>query len=356
MARRRPTNVTRCFSLYKVLYLSASPQLDNHETGASHPERPQRVEAVLQGIAAAGLSEAALALGPRRATGAELRLAHTAQYLSGLEDFCHSGGGSLDFDTVASAGSWDTAVLAAGAALAAVDALSAAGGGAAFVAHRPPGHHATADQAMGFCLVNTVAVAAAALAERGERVLVLDWDVHHGNGTQAIFWDDPRVLYVSTHQWPLYPGTGDVNATGGERAPGLTVNIPLPPGATGDVFLYAFDELVAPAAAQFAPTWLLISSGFDAHRDDPLANLALSAGDFADVAGRALELVPARGRRALAVLEGGYDLAALAASAGAAAAALVGERYRPEPATSGGPGRNAVDRARQVHRVLRGQV
>src|SRR5262249_38250447 len=157
------------------------------------------------------------------------------RYLQALADFAEGGGGSLDPDTVMSSGSWTTAVLAAGAGLVAVDELRAGHAEAALVLVRPPGHHATRGRAQGFCLLNNAAGAAAELTAAGERVAIVDWDVHHGNGTQDIFWDDPGVLYVSTHQWPAYPGTGRPNETGGSSAPGLTVNFPLPPGATGDV-------------------------------------------------------------------------------------------------------------------------
>jgi acetoin utilization deacetylase AcuC-like enzyme len=201
---------------------------------------------------------------------------------------------------------------------------------------------------MGFCLVNNVAVVAAALAERGERVLVLDWDVHHGNGTQDIFWDDARVLYVSTHQWPLYPGTGSVRETGGPAAAGLTVNIPLPAGTAGDTVRQALDEVVAPAVERFRPTWVLVSAGFDAHRADPLAELRLTAGDFADLARRARSFAPGPGRLAL-LLEGGYDLTALRRSVGASLAAVLDRDYRPEPASTGGPGAEAVEAARRWH-------
>jgi acetoin utilization deacetylase AcuC-like enzyme len=305
------------------------------------------VQAALDGIDAAGLADAVVHLEPRRATEAELLRVHESSYLSGLREFCEHGGGSLDPDTVVSPGSWDTALLAAGGVLAAVDALERGAGDAAFVAARPPGHHALADEAMGFCLLNNVAVAAAALADRGERVLVVDWDVHHGNGTQSAFWDDPRVLYVSTHQWPLFPGTGKAEETGGPQARGLNLNVPLPPGTTGDVVLAAFDEVFAATVDAFSPTWVLVSAGFDAHRDDPLADLGLTSGDFASLARRARAFAPRDGRLVL-VLEGGYDLAALRLSVGASLAAVLGVAFRAEATSSGGPGIYAVQRAREA--------
>jgi acetoin utilization deacetylase AcuC-like enzyme len=346
------TNATPGCCPVVMLYLSASPELDHHQTGAGHPERPERVVAALQGLEELGLAGGAVVrLAPRRATPDELLRVHTAAYLKSLQQFCLIGGGRLDSDTVAREGSWDTALLAAGGALAAVDALTGAREGVAFVAHRPPGHHATPDQAMGFCLLNNAAVAAAALVARGERVLVLDWDVHHGNGTQAIFWDDPGVLYVSIHQWPLYPGTGQAEAVGGPNATGLTLNVPVPPGATGDIFIRALDEVVAPAVEAFVPDWVLISCGFDAHRADPLAQLDLSAGDFADMAGRAKDFAPSPGR-VIVVLEGGYDLDAVRLGTGAVLAGFLGEPYHPEPATSGGPGNEEVARAVAVRARL----
>jgi len=331
-----------------VLLLAASPALDHHDVGPTHPERPARVQAALAGIDEAGLRDAVIVLEPRRATEQELSLVHPLSYLEALRAFCEAGGGALDPDTRAGPGSWDTALLAAGAGLEVVDALRRGDAEVAFVAARPPGHHALAAEPMGFCLLNNVAVAAASLAQRGERVLIVDWDVHHGNGTQAIFWDDPRVLYVSTHQWPLYPGTGRVAETGGPGAPGLTVNVPLPPGATGDVMLRALDDVVAPVVERFSPTWVLVSAGYDAHRADPMAGLHLSAGDFADIALRVRDFAPGPGRLAL-LLEGGYDLDALRLSVGASLAALLDTAFRPEHASSGGPGIEAVEAARRGH-------
>jgi acetoin utilization deacetylase AcuC-like enzyme len=189
---------------------------------------------------------------------------------------------------------------------------------------------------MGFCLLNNVAVAAASLAARGERVLIVDVDAHHGNGTQDAFWGDPRVAYASLHQSPLYPGTGDRREVGVGEGRGTTVNVPLPAGTTGDAYRLAIDLVVAPLAERFAPTWLLISAGFDNHRADPLTDLGLSAGDIADLTAALLELAP-EGRR-LAFLEGGYDLAALRDCSGAFVAAMAGGSWRPEAPTTGGPG------------------
>ena len=298
---------------------------------------------MLAGLQASGVGDDLVWVNPRPARRDELARVHPRDHLDALEEFCAAGGGHLDVDTSAVPESWEAAVLAAGAGLDAIERLDRGEGHAAFCAVRPPGHHATPARAMGFCLLNNVAVAAAALADRGERVLVLDWDAHHGNGTQDAFYRDPRVLYVSMHQWPLYPGTGRLEETGAGEGEGATVNLPLPAGATGDVYLAAMDEVVAPAVARFDPTWTIVSAGFDAHWAVPLTGLALAAGDYAYLTARLLSLTPTV--RVLAFLEGGYDLEALARSAGACVAGLAGLSYRPEPSTSGGPGRPVVEAA-----------
>jgi acetoin utilization deacetylase AcuC-like enzyme len=283
---------------------------------------------------------------PTMADLADVGRVHSADYLQRLEAFCRSGGGNLDLDTFARPDSWEAALLSAGAGLQAIEVLRRRGDGQAFVATRPPGHHAFADHSMGFCLLNNVAVTAAALVAAGERVLIVDWDVHHGNGTQALFWDDPSVLYVSTHQYPFYPGTGAADEVGGTNAPGLTVNVPLPAGATGDVVRRALDEVAAPTIDAFAPTWVLISAGFDAHRGDPLADLALSGGDFAELALAVAGYAPRPGRLVV-VLEGGYDLQGLRTSVAATLGALTGASQSDggERPTSGGPGTEFVTQA-----------
>jgi acetoin utilization deacetylase AcuC-like enzyme len=319
-----------------------------HDTGPGHPERPARLEAVLQGIDDAGITDAVVPVSPRPATDAEVQRAHAPEFVDALRRFCATGGGRLDPDTSAVPGSWDAALLAAGAGLDAAERLGRGEGTAAFCAVRPPGHHATPTRAMGFCLLNNVAVTAAALAARGERVVIVDWDAHHGNGTQDCFYADADVLYVSMHEYPLYPGTGRLDERGAGPGTGATVNFPFPAGTTGDAYLAAVDEVVGPAIERFEPSWLLLSAGFDAHRADPLTGLGLAAGDYADLTRRLLPLVP-RGR-VIAFLEGGYDLEALALSAGACVAAMAGHDYRPEPATAGGAGRAVVEAALRLQR------
>ncbi len=319
------------------MLIVAGPVGDDTHERTGHPERPARIGAVLEGIDDLHLSSDLLWVPAEAATAADLARVHTPGHLDQLDAFCRTGGGDIDPDTYAGPDSFEAARRAAGAGLAAVEALERRGEGVAFVVARPPGHHAVADTPMGFCLINNVAVAAAALADRGERVLILDWDVHHGNGTQAIFWDEPDVLYVSTHQWPCYPGTGRPDEVGGTGARGSILNVPLPPGATGDVLGHAFERVVGPAVDEFSPTWVLVSAGFDAHRADPLADLALSSGDFADLAAVVAGYAPAPGRLVL-FLEGGYDLAALRSSVAASLGRLVGAPALREPATSGGPG------------------
>ncbi len=333
-----------------MLFVTHSAYLD-HLAGPRHPERPERLDAVIEGVRRAGLGDAISALEPQPAERADLERVHPTWYLDRMETMCASGGGRLDPDTYASPGSFQAARLAAGAGITAVEALRSGRGDSAFCAVRPPGHHASATESMGFCMISNVAVVAASLADSGERVMVFDYDAHHGNGTQAVFYDDPRVLFVSYHQWPLYPGTGNVDETGHGAGAGTTLNIPLPAGATGDVYLKAFDEIVAPVAERFAPTWMIVSAGFDAHRDDPLTDMGLAAGDYGPLTRRVLALVPA-GRR-LVMLEGGYDLDALASCSAevmrelAGVTAPAGQRAGQsagdvEGPTTAGPGSNAV--------------
>ena len=315
-----------------------------HWAGPGHPESPERLAAVLVGVAEAEDAGADLARwAPRPARREELVGVHSAAYLDALESFCRSGGGRLDPDTGAVPESWEAALVAAGAGPDAVGRLRAGEGAAAFLAVRPPGHHATARTPMGFCLLNNIAVTAMHLADQGERVLIVDWDAHHGNGTQDVFFSDGRVAYVSMHQWPLYPGTGAVEETGAGDGAGLTLNLPFPPRTAGDTYRAAIDRTLAPLAERLDPTWVLLSAGFDSHRADPLASLGLSAGDYVDLTSRVVELAPP-GRR-IVFLEGGYDLDALTASTAACVAALAGLELRPEAVTTGDRGIEVVDAA-----------
>jgi len=323
--------------------LLTHPRYLDHDTGRGHPERPDRLHAVLEGASSAGLGDDLVELEPRPATRAELERVHPGAHIDLIEEVSRRGGGWLDGDTAASKESYEAAVLAAGAGLDAIERLERGEADAAFCAVRPPGHHASQARSMGFCLFNNVAVAAASLAERGERVLVVDYDAHHGNGTQDIFYRDARVAYVSMHQWPFYPGTGDLDERGEGEGTGTTINFPLPAGATGDVYRAALDEVVLPFTEEFRPTWLLLSAGFDAHRQDPLTHMGLTSADYGDLTRELVALVPP-GRQVL-FLEGGYDLDGLRTSTAATIAALQGESIRAEAPTDGGPGRDVVDAA-----------
>ncbi len=314
-----------------------------------HPERPGRARAVRTAIADLQLEDELIITPPRIASRAELLLVHRGSYLDELGAFCYGGGGDIDQDTYATYDSWLVAKNAAGAGLAVIEELQRRQTGLGFVVTRPPGHHALPDRPMGFCLINNVAIAAAALIAQGERVLILDWDVHHGNGTQLIFWNEPRVLYVSTHQWPHFPGTGSASEVGGWNAIDRTLNIPLPSGSTGDTLRRAIEELASPVIEDFDPTWVLVSAGFDAHRADPLADFELTSGDFAELARLATSFAPVPGRVAM-FLEGGYDLTAVGNSVKASVATVLGLPCETEPPSSGGPGAKEIVRIRRNRR------
>ncbi len=295
-----------------------------HDTGPGHPERAARARAVAAALDAPdfrGLERRA----PPEAGREALERVHSPDYVDlVLANIPERGHVRFDADTVASPGTKEAALRAAGAAMAAVDALVGGEADTAFCAMRPPGHHAEPARAMGFCFFNSIAVGAAhARAAHGlGRVAVVDFDVHHGNGTQAVFWNEPEVLFASTHQMPLFPGTGAERESG---AHGQIVNAPLPPGADGRAFRARFEERVLPAVEAFGPELILVSAGFDAHRADPLAQLELDAGDFVWATRRLLAAARRHaGGRLAAVLEGGYDLDALEECVAAHVAALAG--------------------------------
>jgi acetoin utilization deacetylase AcuC-like enzyme len=317
-----------------ALLLAFDPLSFEHRSRGYHPERPERLEAARRGVSRVeGAGVSVLPLAPRDATDEELRRAHGEIYLSQLARMSGHHA-AIDADTYVAPRSVEAARRAAGGAIALAEALVAAGEqeprqGVALL--RPPGHHATRDQGMGFCLLNNVALAAhAALAKGLSRVAIVDWDVHHGNGTQDIFWSDDRVFFVSLHEHPLYPGTGAAQEVGEGRGRGFTLNVPLPAASNDAVYRVAFDEIVLPALRRFEPELVLVSAGFDAHARDPLASMMLVEATYAFMA-RALREVADEhaGGRLGVLLEGGYDLTAIEVSLEATllgALGLAGER------------------------------
>jgi acetoin utilization deacetylase AcuC-like enzyme len=284
-----------------------------------HPERPERYDAVIRALEKSGLAQDLLPVKPREATEEELLLCHTQKYLTIAKHDIDAGLPSLSTgDTDIGRNSWDVASHAVGGVLNAVDAVISGEARNAFCAVRPPGHHASAGRGMGFCLFNNVAIAARyAQRKHGlERVMIVDWDVHHGNGTQDIFYSDPSVFFFSTHQWPLYPGTGRADETGEGRGAGSTMNFPFAAGSGRAEVLGAVQNSLMPAAEKFRPELLLISAGFDSRIGDLLGQFTLTDDDFADLTHAVMEMADCYAAgRVVSLLEGGYNLSGLASAA-----------------------------------------
>ena len=308
------------------LYFRHAASLE-HDTGA-HPEGPGRIPAIERELARRDWMGYRLVEAPE-VDPRTLRRIHPGRYVDGIERLAAAGGGALDPDTVVSTGSYAAGLRAAGGACALVEELVSRAGGIGFSGMRPPGHHAEPERAMGFCFFNNVAVAARhAIEGLGvARVLVFDWDVHHGNGTNDIFHASPDVLVASIHQSPLYPGTGPLHDVGSGAGEGYTLNFPVPPGSGDEVWLSLVEHVLVPVARRFRPELVIVSAGFDAHRDDPLASCRLDEGSFAAMARWVRRVADEAGAPLALVLEGGYDLGALARSVAATleAAAAGGE-------------------------------
>lgn len=309
--------------------LAADPNVVRHDIGPGHPEQPARFSAIMNRLEWSGLAREMIRLPVRIATDDELALVHTREYIELVQGEVSEGRSQLSTgDTDICPESEDVARRAAGCVLSAVDAVFSKQATNVFCPVRPPGHHATATRGMGFCLFNNVALAAR-YAQRHygvERVLIADWDVHHGNGTQDIFYEDGAVLFFSTHQSPWYPGTGDESERGKGKGEGKTINCPFPANTPASNILNAFREILLPAAREFHPDLVLLSAGFDSRINDPLGRFLLTDADFRELSGMLLDLAAEScGGRLISVLEGGYNLEGLALAAEAHVRALLGQ-------------------------------
>ena len=295
----------------RPLWLSHPSSLEHVIPG--HPERPERLIGLERAMEANDWFGWERAQSPA-ASRAQLAAVHTEGLIDGIEALCSAGGGQIDGDTAAVGATWEAALHSAGGAVALVDALLSGQASAGFSAHRPPGHHAEPGQAMGFCFFDSIAVGAAHALRSVPRVLILDWDVHHGNGTNAIFHDSADVLFVSIHQSPLYPGTGPASDVGSGAGTGYTVNLPVPPGSGDEAYGSLVEHVVVPLARAFAPQIVLVSAGFDAHFADPLASCRVTEAGFAGMTGSLRRVCTELGVGLGLVLEGGYSVEALADS------------------------------------------
>ena len=324
-----------------------------HDPGELHPERPERIRVLLD-LADELNHEKFHILPPRSATRADIELCHQPDYINLLESTSKTNHYALDGDTITCRDSFAVGLLAVGGFLRLLDSIAARESRNGFALVRPPGHHALSDRAMGFCLFNTIAIGAEHLkrAYGAKRILIMDWDVHHGNGTQAAFYDDPSVLFISTHQYPYYPGTGALNEVGVNAGEGYTINVPLPAGCADAEYMQVFQDVVVPAVEKFAPEWILVSAGFDPHRRDPLGGMGVSEKGFAAMARLLLQLADRySGEKIAFLLEGGYDLAALRNSVAAVLEALQQRKNSDDDLSQSGSDKLQVllHKIRQVH-------